>query len=185
MSYYYVLKAEDDRTAILSWWAGLKEDRPAKAELRRAGSPAEVFLTDGFHNLFAKLKNSNASKEDLLPGLAAVAGILSSIEENSEKSFAESCAQDTKGSGSPIVSELRFSAMQKSHTLDELYTRMRRIIQQLGRTANVLSAADDVLHWYREMILHAEDPDTRNHILVRWGMEYFQNEPQQKKAQKA
>ncbi|MCK9169541.1 MAG: type I-E CRISPR-associated protein Cse2/CasB [Treponema sp.] len=182
MSYYTCLD-EADCTALLTWWSGLAHDRGACAELRRTETPADVFLTRGFHALFSKMTASRWARQENLPALAAVAGVLASVTtHDADKSFAESCAQ---GDSQPVVSELRFAALQKSRTLEELYTRMRRIIHQLGEKVNVLSTADDILHWYKEIVAGEEDADTRNHIGVRWGMDYFLHEPEQKKSAKA
>ena len=170
---YYCLNNPDVCSEILTWWNSLEYDSGLRAELRRAESPSDVILTDGFRVFFKKMQETKWARNDYIIALAAVAGVLSIVKENdSSKLFAEQCAQ---GSEHPVVSEMRFSALQKSRNIDELFTRMRRIIHQLGETANILSVVDDIFHWYEEMVLHNEDNDVRNTIRMRWGMDYFLN----------
>lgn len=170
---FYCLNNSDDCSEILTWWNSLEHDSGLRAELRRAESPSDVIFTDGFRVLFKKMKETKWANEKYIIALATVAGVLSIVKVNdSSKLFAEQCAQ---GSEHPVVSEMRFSALQKSRNIDELFTRMRRIIHQLGETANILSLADDIFHWFEEMVLHNEDNDVQNTIRMRWGMGYFLN----------
>ena len=154
-----VLRKEEDQNRILSWWnsfqlrkSGLGPSRSGwRAELRRAESPTDVLLSQGFRALYLDMTGTWWSKEENLLGLAAVAGIVVHIDVNDDShSFAESCALLREGSDNPRVSEMRFAQLQKSRTLDELFTRMRRTIQLLRRKTSVVSTADSVLHWYRE-----------------------------------
>lgn len=167
---------EEDQEKLLSWWTKLKENHGCRAELRRTEKPEDVLLTKGFRSLYYELAGTYWIREKNLLGLAAVAGVLSHVEgNNTTHSFAESCAIPEKDK--PAVSEMRFSQLQKSRTLDELFTRMRRAIRLLSKKANVISVTDSILHWYTEMVKHKVEEEPRNRINVRWGLEYFQNLP--------
>jgi CRISPR system Cascade subunit CasB len=178
MNKIFVFWRDDDQKKLLSWWSSLKDNHGWRAELRRAEKPEDVLLTKGFRSLYFELLGTKWIKEEYLLGLATAAGVMAHIEYNDTGySFAESCAHDTENRKKPIVSELRFSQLQKSRSLEELFTRMRRTIKLLDSKASVVSVADCIMHWYREMVLGKEDAEPRNKIIVRWGLEYFQNLP--------
>jgi CRISPR system Cascade subunit CasB len=172
MNTYKELWNESDRRDIFLWWEEMLRNKGMRAELRRTEIPSDVFLTEGYRALYYRLSGSYWMQESNMLGMAAVAGILAWIDINNDgKSFAASCAA---GNEKPAVSEERFSKLLKSRTFDELFIRMRRIMGQLKNTANVLSVADDILHWYMEMVRNDQDENPRNHIVVRWGLDYFQ-----------
>lgn len=172
---YMVFWNSDDHTKLLSWWASLKKNPGWRAELRRAETPADVLLCQGFRYLCYELAGRWTSEHNLL-GLAAVAGVVAHIENDNGKSFAESCAT---GTDKPPVSELRFSQIQKSRSLDEIYIRMIRAVHMLNKTVNPVSVADNILHWIKETVNGEIDSDPRSRLLVRWGLEYFQHLPKQ------
>lgn len=173
---YAVFWKEDDHEKLLSWWTSLKRKPGWRAELRRADTPADVLLCQGFRYLCYDLAGYWTTEKNIL-GLAAVAGIVSHIDTDKTGTFAENCAKAMDGRSKPAVSELRFSQLQKSRTLDELYTRMIRTIHLLKKSASPLSVADAILHWVKEMVNDNVDSDPRNRIRVRWGLDYFQNVP--------
>lgn len=179
---YYCPNNDEVRSAIVTWWKSLEYDTGLRATLKRSETISDVFFTEGFITLFKKLRSYlRAADEEKgnLDALAAIAGVLSIVKTNdTTKSFAEQCAQ---GIDHPVVSEMRFSALQKSRTIDELFTRMRRIVHQLGESVNILYLADDILHWYKEIILNDENSNVRNTIRMRWGMDYFLNATEKSK----
>lgn len=73
------------------------------------------------------------------------------------------------------MSELRFAQLQKSRTLEELYIRFIRAVHLLRGVANPVSIADSILQWNKEIICGEIETIPREHILVRWSLEYFQN----------
>lgn len=168
---YVVFWNSDDQTKLLSWWSSLKKNPGWRAELRRAETPADVLLCQGFRYLYYELAGYWTSEKNIL-GLAAAAGVLAHIDNDNGKSFAESCAT---GNDKPAVSELRFSQIQKSRSLDEVYIRMIRAIHLLGKAVGPVSVTDNILHWTKEMENGDVDSDPHKRILVRWGLDYFQN----------
>jgi CRISPR system Cascade subunit CasB len=165
-----------DHENLLSWWASLKNHPGWRAELRRAETPGDVLLCQGFRYLCGAMAGYWTNESNLL-GLAAVAGVVAHINADNGKSFAETCATPEQGKEKPAMSELRFSQLQKSRTLDELYRRMIRSVHLLQKTVSPVSVADSILHWVNEMINGEIDNDPRKRILVRWGLDYFQHLP--------
>jgi CRISPR system Cascade subunit CasB len=173
---YLVFWNSDDQDKLVSWWKSLKENPGWRAEMRRAKTPADILLCQGFKYLYYKLAGYWTSDRNLL-GLAAAAGVISHIEEDDSRSFAHACAISADGTGRVPMSELRFSQLQKSRSLDELYVRMIRAVRLLRKKASVVSVADSILHWAKEMVNREVEEDPRNRILVRWGLDYFQHLP--------
>lgn len=182
---YYAFCSEEDHQKLRVWWTSLKNNSGWRAELRRAESPGDVLLSQGFRYLCFELAGWWMQEPRLL-GLAAVAGILSYVENNDEfKSFAAQCATPGEiNKDKPLMSELRFSQLQKSRTLDELYIRMIRGVRLLGKKANIISIADNIFHWTSEMMDGEVNSDPRKRILVRWGLDYFQAIPVTKTSNK-
>jgi CRISPR system Cascade subunit CasB len=174
---YFVFWNSDDHTKLQSWWKSLQENRGWRAEMRRAKTPADILLCQGFKYLYYKLAGYWTVDKNLL-GLAAAAGVIAHIEGDDGRSFAHACATPAEGSEKAALSELRFSQLQKSRSLDELFVRMIRAVHLLHNKASVVSVADTILHWAKEMVDGDVDEDPRNRILVRWGLDYFQNLPQ-------
>lgn len=179
MNRYYALWDVADQDKIRNWWETLQKNPGWRAELKRTEKPEVVFLTKGFRVLYFEFRGSKWVKDEYLLGLAAMAGILAYIKKDDDCSFAVSCARESDNSKKPVVSERRFSQLQKSRSLDELFTRMRRLIKLLGEKTSITSVADCVLHWFQEMVLGEAETEARNRILVRWGLEYFQSLPKE------
>jgi CRISPR system Cascade subunit CasB len=171
----------EEAEKIKAWWSELQDPhrRGGRAELRRAESPLDVLMMQEFRNLyFAMLGTRWASVEKQL-WLAAVAGVLVHIETFEGHSFAEACAlpKNVGDEGKkPTISELRFSQLLRTHSLDELYVRMRRTMKMLHGKANVISVADDILAWCEEKNREEKGEETKiqDRVLVRWGLDYYQ-----------
>ncbi len=175
--YYYGFRSKEESEKIKVWWEKLKDNLGWRAELRRAENPPEVLLCQGFRFLYYEIAGYWTKSQNLI-GLAAAAGVLAHIKYSDNKTFTESCASSLEGNDKkPALSELRFSQLLKSRTLDELYIRMIRAIRILREKADPVSVAESVLHWYREMEIGEAENGARNRILVRWGLDYFQNIP--------
>lgn len=179
---YHVLWDEAAQEAVHEWWRRLHGNAgggraplpsAARAILRRAHAPGDVLLTSGFRQLWFALPDT-VRKNWRMPAWGCVAAVLANVEADvTGKSFAGTLgAQGDGGSGKPVLSELRFSQLQHSRDLDELLRRLRRTVHLLGGQTNVLSLADDILHWHQE---HEYGPGLRpqNHLPVRWATDYF------------
>jgi len=169
---------QGDDKPITGWWESLAGHRGERAVLRRAGRPEEVMLTTPFfHFLSFPGISSSWSKEQNLMGSAMVAAILSRVKENhSQLSFAESLAKPLEKGGKSPVSELRFSALQKSRTVDEFFTRLSRAVSLLRGKVNILSLANDIVHWEREL-RSGRALKPMNRLTVKWANDYFLHLP--------
>ena len=182
MSTYIIFRDGEDHTTLRRWWrlmnpaAGYTGPSYAgrRAELRRAECPADALLSEGFRDLSTRLGRRWCTEHYLLP-VAAAAGIIAHVTENDETaSFSRQLATPSQEvRDKPRMSELRFTRLQKSRDLDELYTRMVRAVKLVNGRANVVSIFDGVLHWAREMVDNELDPDVRRRFRIRWALDYF------------
>lgn len=182
MTRYIVFRDKEDHTKLRRWWglmnpaAGYTGPSYAgrRAELRRAECPADALLSEGFRDLVMRLGGHWSAERNLLP-LAAAAGVVAHVTENDEAvSFPRQLATPSQEvRDKPRMSELRFTRLQKSRDLDELYTRMVRAVKLVKGRANIVSIVDGVMHWAREILDNEFDPDVRRRFRVRWGLDYF------------
>jgi CRISPR system Cascade subunit CasB len=135
---------QDEQTLehqLVTWWSGLSDRRGERAELRRAKSVAEVIMTPSFQKLCTKLVEqlpSDFNKESV----AAIVGLLSHVEERTDKKLASQMAEGNP----PVVSELRFRRLLQRDR-DELYVAMIRIIRMLKKQANPYDLINSVYYW--------------------------------------
>lgn len=187
--YYRSLRNEHIRNQIFIWWARLHNDqqvldraewqgnksplpRGVRAELHRCHSVDDVFLTEGFRALWFSLSEEQTRATSNMIAWATVAAVLADVRHTSEVPFAAALGSQKDKSGKPYVSELRFSQLQKSADPDAFLRRCRRAVALLDRKANVLSLADNILHWHQEK--QGQIADRPNHRLaVRWATDYF------------
>jgi CRISPR system Cascade subunit CasB len=79
--------------------------------------------------------------------LAAAVGLLAHVTQNDERPLAETMSRSEGDSNRPSVSELRFQRLLESPDLDSLFMGIRRVLPLMGRRANVLALANDVIDW--------------------------------------
>ncbi|MCG9722926.1 type I-E CRISPR-associated protein Cse2/CasB [Shewanella sp. Isolate7] len=185
--------------SLLRWWQAmhlseqdLKEIEPPvrpaptryRAELKRCESSEQIMLSEGFRALWLPLINQLDSQNEDQVGIklnieawAVVAGVLADVRANSVNPFAHDLGLINPETDKPVVSELRFQQLQASKSSDELLTRARRLIKQLGSKANPVSVADDILCWFQEQSPsqsqnRPQQADKR--LAVRWARSYYE-----------
>ncbi len=177
----------DEIGALQRWHRNLDDNRGDRARLRRGERAEDVLLTRAFFQFQQIMPNTWQERTPLFFG-AAVAGLLSHVKadrqnisrgwqpKDKEKkkrkaSFAEQLATPLAGN-KPPMSELRFQQLQKSRTTDDFYLRTIRAIHLLDGKVNILSLADDIIHWHWEFNQQkARNP--ANRLAVRWATDYF------------
>lgn len=148
---------------LLAWWHGLEDDKAGRAMLRRCRAPGEVVFVRSYHDLLHRLEKLGL--EPWPPKLAAVAGLAAHLRTHlPEPALPRQMARAQDGGG-PRVSDLRFAALMATTDPDELFVKMRRVIDLLGRCADLVGLADAVYRWDR--------PQLRR----RWAYEYYAESP--------
>lgn len=162
--------------ALLDWWCGLqgyegaslaqlaykglKPGMPgSRAELRRAGTNAEVVFCRAYQRLRMDLP-INLRDEYRLP---AVAQVLAWVKTPMpEKSLAASMGRrKVDGEETPFVSELRFKRLLRIEDRQALADLLIRLLPMVERSANPLTLAHDIWFWNER---------TRK----RWANDYYQ-----------
>ena len=176
------LKGQDQQI-LNKWWQWLDDNRGHRAKLRRATSPQDIMMMEPFFkflNFNAQLEESFYSLSeawrapDNLHTAATLCGLLSKVKTDAkgELSFAAQLAMPNSGGSSPIMSELRFSRLQKSGSVDSFYLNMSRAIDLLNGSVHLNSMIKDILLWCQEFEKGA-NKEPRKRLAVRWATDYF------------
>jgi CRISPR system Cascade subunit CasB len=183
---YDFLSFEEQKT-LQHWHRWLDNNRGDRARLRRAERPEDVLLTSAFFNFLNHMPDNWREEKPIFTS-AAVAGLLSHVKTDSQivsrgyqpkdkkkaknmTSFAEQLATPAKGKKAPM-SELRFQQLQKSRTTDDFYRRVVRAIRLLDGKVNILSLANDIIHWHGEFNRQLDREPTKR-LAVRWATDYY------------
>ncbi len=166
---------DNDHDKLRQWHNSLYQNKGERAALRRATCLDDIYLTNGFRRLcqqyvhFAQPKNRN------FIALACVAGVLAHVKEDLANgvSFARQLGESEPGSDKPKMSMLRFNQLQQAQDWDEFYRRMIRAVRLLDQKLNIVSLADAIFHWGKELAGEF-DQIPMNRLKVRWAMEYYQ-----------
>lgn len=173
---YRFLKDSAARDRLLEWWKWLDDNRGDRARLRRVESPDDVLLTSAFSRFLAEMPEE-WSLSAQLPASALVAAIVAQVKENATSpSFSTQLATPKEGGDKPRMSELRFQQLQKSQDPTEFYRRLLRAVRMLDGNVNILSIANDILHWmyeYRKGV----DRNPHQRLAFCWASDYYRALP--------
>jgi len=144
-----------------------------RAVLRRCTSIDAACMTEGFRALWSAL-----GKVDDQPGkipievCAAIAAVLSQIKTDEPGlSFATAAGRQNEKGRIP-VSEMRFARLQDARTLDELVTRVRRLLPLIKHNADVSLLAEHIVDWSRQKASNRLIAPSQR-IAMRWAMDYY------------
>lgn len=126
---------------LTAWWRGLQERPGERAELRRAGTVAEVVMTPAFQRACSQFAGHFQNEKKWEDRLAAIIGLLSHVREASGQKLGEQMAGNP-----PVVSELRFRRLIQRNR-DDLYVAMIRVIRMLKYRANPYDLAGSIYYW--------------------------------------
>jgi len=163
----------------MAFWHGrwLKNNLADRARLRRAERAEDVLLSNAFFTFLKKMPEDFPVKvfenKKMFAG-SAVAGLLSHVKEHKPSgSFAKQLGTPAVGrTDTPPMSELRFQQLLKSRNTDDFYLRIVRAIRLLDGKVNIISLANDILHWHLEFN-NQPDRNPANRLAVRWATDYF------------
>jgi CRISPR system Cascade subunit CasB len=171
----YDFLSDKEQSDLIVWHDSLDSNRGDRARLRRAERSEDIMLTNAFFHFLEKVPDKfpeKLSEEKRLFVSAAVAGLLAHVKlNNTNLRFAQQLAATIDGKKVPM-SELRFQQLQKSQTTDDFYRRIIRAIRLLGGNVNILSLANDIIHWHKEFE-HQLDRRPAKRLAVRWATDYF------------
>ena len=174
MNENYYLTSEASKS-LQKWYQGLDSSRGDRARLRRAERPEDILFTNAFFNFIQQMPEDFPEKTAYSQRMfvkAAIAGIVSHVKENETSGrFAQQLATAVKGQKA-AMSETRFQQLQKSRTTDDFYRRMIRAVRLLNGRVNIVSLANDIIHWHKEYN-QPFDREPANRLAVRWATDYY------------
>jgi len=169
---YRFLNSPETCDRLLEWWNWLDDNRGDRARLRRAERPDDVLLTGAFSHFLSEMPE-NWSDSGHLPASALVASILAHVKGNQyAASFAAQLATPKDGGDKPRMSELRFQQLQKSNDPGEFFRRLLRAVRMLDGNVNILSLANDALHWMHEY-QRGIDRNPQARLAFCWANDYY------------
>ncbi|MGE4297274.1 MAG: type I-E CRISPR-associated protein Cse2/CasB [Desulfovibrionaceae bacterium] len=144
---------EKARAVLHAWWLGLETRRGDRAELRRAATPADVILCEGFYHLLNDLRDDYAISPRSLPKLALVAGVTAHVRTEDARPFAKQLASPKDGGSSAAMSGLRFRRLLQTDAADPdaLFVALVRAVRLAGNRANLASLAN-AAYWWNEKL---------------------------------
>ncbi|EMA4137110.1 type I-E CRISPR-associated protein Cse2/CasB [Cronobacter turicensis] len=168
------------RESLLKWHALMNEQqgRRLRASLRRSHTLDDVWLSEGFRSLAARVPTlwNVAGREWRFCALGIVAALAAHVKTvDTRASFAEQLGH--KEGNHAVMSELRFRRLSQARTQEELFRQLRRAVQLLGGVVNLPDLAEGVFRWCAE-----EDERERravrrraptDYIRVRWALDYY------------
>lgn len=178
---------------VRDWWYALQprgenEPKPRsefsmfsrrdRAELRRCTDPDQVLLVGAFMRLARALQRLEAGKQkprfaDDATAYALLAGLLAHVETDLKdgSSFGAQLGETDKADRAQM-SALRFARLQTASAEADFFQLARRAIQLIGKKADVVMLADELLAWVCEFRGYQPDKP-KDRLRVRWATEYF------------
>ena len=133
---------------LRQWWQGLDANRGARARLRRAKTPDEVFVSPDYQrSLLPLLKTAGIemTPQDAAKFAQAV-GVLAHVRTLlPEGHFARQLAPAEPGQES--VRDPRFKKLLATTDPDDLFLMLRRLVAYLGGTAELRSLVTGASDW--------------------------------------
>jgi CRISPR system Cascade subunit CasB len=161
--------AKMQESAAWTWWNSLQPhdghpgDRAALARLRRCTTPLDAAIEPATVDLFKKLGFTHPEKD--LARVAVLAAVLAHVrnKENGRLARALGPRRGAKADDA-LLKPLRFKRLMGARGPEEVLIGFRRIVQMLGRTANVNDLAKLILAW--------DQDDFGDRARVRFAFDY-------------
>lgn len=150
---------------VEAWWLTLgSSDRGQRAELRRARSRTEIYVSPAFRNgLVDKLERFELTEADL-ERLALPAGVLAHAARLSTAHFGAVFARE--GKGSPGMRDVRFRKMLAvgDDEYDDLYRMFVRLVRLTDGAASLNGLVRNTVYW-------------NDKARLEWAKAYYPNRP--------
>ena len=142
---------------ILEWWGGLKQNKGARAELRRSKNLQDIQTTSAYQRCYwAVMKHFAQGKwKPNKKQMAIIVGLSAYVEDNdTEKKTDQGEHQEHDYLGyqisrgdKPKLSELRFRRLLKIKDREKLFRFLIQIIRLLDKKVNLLDLLRIAYYW--------------------------------------
>lgn len=152
-----ILKNQQFWKILHAWWKELENNRGDRAQLRRARTPEDVFITPAYQRgLVAELKRKKVEVTESDRRLLALpAGVLSHVKvwrEEEKGHFARQLAPVDQSMEN--VCDARFRKLMSLDDRDDLYTMLVRLTRFLKGTVHCRSMVTGA-YWWNDTTKHA------------------------------
>lgn len=133
---------------LIRWWQTLESNRGARAMLRRCATLDEVVLCpayQGFYRYMLACGWPEDAADWQNDRLATIAGLAAWIKTDTDSNLPYQMSELV--GERPVVSALRFRAILKLDSGDDLFRGLRRTLPLIGHKTSVLQLANDVFGW--------------------------------------
>jgi len=157
--------AHSDICTVTEWWTALQHEQPQKEFLRRCRRIDDAAESPAAYILVKELRQHEKV------AVLALAMLLAHVDVNEmETKFI--CRLGTPSSR-PAFSEVHFSRLRYTKTLEELIPRFRRAILLLGRSVQIASLTECVLTWSdAHLPEYNAKPERAKKLAEKWVAEY-------------
>lgn len=133
---------------LLAWHAKLDNDRGTRAMLRRCASLDEAVLSPAYHRFYRYMLACGWPEDaaDWQNDKLAAIGVLAAMVKEDDGKDLPYRMSEQEGER-PLLSELRFRALLKIDTTDDLLSGLRRALPLIACRTSLLRLADDVYWW--------------------------------------
>ena len=149
------------KDGAFEWWKIVSPEseydryKGERAELRRCHSTTDVMFIPAYHLLVQKTDADTNDNSEQLHQLAAIAWVLSWVDEDEKKvdkngrkiEFAKSLGEINPATDMPKYSEMRFRRLLASDNWDDLSKQLIRAVKITNRRANVTDIIESILYW--------------------------------------
>jgi CRISPR system Cascade subunit CasB len=136
----------------LDWWDGLKQDKGARAELRRCKNLKEIQTTSAYQRCYwSAIKHltqekSKPSKEQM----AIIVGLSAYVEDNDtgkNNDHHDFFGYQISRGNKPKLSELRFRRLLKINSREKLFRFLIQVIRLMDKKVNLLDLLRITYFW--------------------------------------
>lgn len=133
---------------LKAWWSTLKDDRATRAMLRRCATLDDIVLSPAYQRFYRYMlacgwpdDAGNGQKDKL----AAIAALASWVEIDTDTNLPYQMSE--LDGDRLLVSELRFRALLKLDSTEDVFVSLRRALPMIGRKTSIIQLANDVFQW--------------------------------------
>lgn len=134
--------------ALRHWWKGLEDDRSSRAMLRRCATLDDVVMSPAYQRFYRYMLTRGwpaETSEWQKDKLASIAGLAAWIKVDTNTNLPFDMSE--RDGDRSLVSELRFRALLKLETTEELFVGLRRTLPLIDGKTSVVQLANDVFWW--------------------------------------
>lgn len=193
------LLLNDIQTSLVrGWWESLQPEtadsenqnarrypygRKERAILRRAQSLDDLVTNEAVIRLARDLWRRGNFKKNLegddknpefwyYDRVALAAGVIAHVKKDANDGKTLAASLGSAGEGDrPLMSAIRFKAMQRCRDVEDLFVHLRRAVRLAGGCVDVVQLMSDVMEWQRE-IVSAGHAGARS-VKFSWARDYY------------